>query len=62
MLYELTRHSDHDYKSQKKYQILDYHDISPQMPFGYPISMVLYLVLPLWFAVMNKRIPAEMKS
>jgi alkane 1-monooxygenase len=62
MLYELTRHSDHHYKSQKKYQVLEYHDTSPQMPFGYPTSMVLSLFPPLWFAVMNKRIPSEMKS
>ncbi|MEL6810891.1 MAG: alkane 1-monooxygenase [Bacteroidota bacterium] len=62
MLYELTRHSDHHYKSHKKYQLLDYHDVSPQMPFGYPTSMVLSLIPPLWFAIMNKRIPAEMKS
>ncbi len=61
MLYELTRHSDHHYKSQKKYQILEYHDVSPQLPFGYPTSMVLSFVPPLWFAVMNKRIPAEMR-
>jgi len=62
MLYELTRHSDHHYKSQKKYQILEYHDVSPQMPFGYPTSMVLSLFPPIWFAIMNKRIPLEMKS
>lgn len=62
MLYELTRHSDHHYKSSKKYQLMDYHDISPQMPFGYPTSMILSLIPPLWFAIMNKRIPAEMKS
>ena len=62
MLYELTRHSDHHYKSQKKYQILEYHDVSPQMPFGYPTSMVLSFFPPLWFAVMNKRIPLEMKT
>jgi alkane 1-monooxygenase len=61
ILYELTRHSDHHYKSQKKYQILEYHDVSPQLPFGYPTSMVLSFVPPLWFAVMNKRIPAEMR-
>ena len=60
MLYELTRHSDHHYKSNKKYQILEYHDTSPQMPFGYPTSMVMSLIPPLWFAVMNKRIPKEM--
>jgi len=61
MLYELTRHSDHHYKSHKKYQLLDYHDISPQMPFGYPTSMVIALIPPLWFGIMNKRIPLEMR-
>ena len=61
MLYELTRHSDHHYKSHKKYQLLDCHEASPQMPFGYPTSMVLSLVPPLWFSIMNKRIPSEMK-
>ena len=61
ILYELTRHSDHHFKSQKKYQILEYHDVSPQMPYGYPTSMVLSFFPPLWFAIMNKRIPVEMK-
>ncbi len=60
MLYELTRHSDHHYKTSKKYQILDCHEKSPQMPYGYPTSMVLALMPPLWFAIMNKRIPREM--
>ena len=58
LLYELTRHSDHHYKQNKKYQILEYHDVSPQMPYGYPTSMVLSLVPPLWFKVMNDKIPA----
>ncbi len=62
VLYELTRHSDHHYKSSKKYQLLDYHDISPQMPYGYPTSMVLSFLPPLWFKIMNPRIPAEMKT
>jgi alkane 1-monooxygenase len=61
MLYELTRHSDHHHRAHKKYQLLDCHDTSPQMPFGYPTSMVLALVPPLWFSIMNKRIPNEMK-
>ena len=26
VLYELTRHSDHHFKSSKKYQLLDCHD------------------------------------
>ncbi len=61
ILYELTRHSDHHYKSQKKYQVLEYHDVSPQMPFGYPTSMVMSFFPPLWFWVMNKRVPKEMR-
>lgn len=61
MLYELTRHSDHHYKAHKKYQLLEYHEISPQLPHGYPTSMVLSLIPPLWFSIMNKRIPVEMK-
>jgi alkane 1-monooxygenase len=60
VLYELTRHSDHHYKSSKKYQVLDCHDESPQMPFGYPTSMVLAMVPPLWFKIMNKRVPRSM--
>ena len=47
VLYELTRHSDHHYKTTKKYQILDCHDESPQMPYGYPTSMVLAMIPPL---------------
>jgi len=60
VLYELTRHSDHHYKASKKYQILDCHEDSPQMPYGYPTSMVLALIPPLWFKIMNKRVPPEM--
>jgi alkane 1-monooxygenase len=56
-LYELTRHSDHHYKSTRKYQILRHMDESPQLPFGYPTSIVVALFPPLWFRLMNKRIP-----
>ncbi|MBR9915170.1 MAG: alkane 1-monooxygenase [Algicola sp.] len=60
VLYELTRHSDHHYKSSKKYQVLECHAESPQMPYGYPTSMVLAMIPPLWFHIMNKRVPKEM--
>lgn len=52
-LYELTRHSDHHYKAGRKYQVLRHFDESPQLPTGYPGCMVMALVPPLWFAVMN---------
>ncbi len=60
LLYELTRHSDHHYRASKKYQLLDYHDISPQLPYGYPTMMVIALLPPLWFHLVNKRVPQEM--
>jgi alkane 1-monooxygenase len=62
LLYELTRHSDHHLRTSKKYQVLECHDESPQLPYGYPTSMVLALLPPLWFAIMNKRVPREMIS
>jgi alkane 1-monooxygenase len=56
MLFELSRHSDHHYLASRKYQLLRHHDDSPQMPTGYPGMMILSLVPPVWFYVMNKRI------
>ncbi len=56
MLYELTRHSDHHYLASKKYQVLDHHEESPQLPAGYPTCMLMALLPPLWFSVMDKRI------
>jgi alkane 1-monooxygenase len=56
MLYELTRHSDHHYKASRKYQVLRHFDESPQLPFGYPLSMICAMLPPLWFAIMNPRV------
>ena len=61
-LYELTRHSDHHYKSSKKYQTLKSYDDSPTLPLGYPASILLSLIPPLWFWVMNPRVPTAMKT
>jgi alkane 1-monooxygenase len=56
LLFELSRHSDHHYLASRKYQILRHHEEAPQLPTGYPGSMLLSLVPPLWFYVMNRRI------
>ncbi|MCX8020594.1 MAG: alkane 1-monooxygenase [Chitinophagaceae bacterium] len=56
ILFELTRHSDHHYKASRKYQILRHHENSPQMPTGYPGMILLALIPPIWFSVMNNRI------
>lgn len=55
-LFELSRHSDHHYMASRKYQLLRHHDEAPQMPTGYPGMMLLSLVPPAWFWVMNKRV------
>lgn len=60
VLYELTRHSDHHARSNKKYQLLDCKEEAPQLPYGYPTSMVLSLIPGLWFSIMNRRVPEEM--
>lgn len=56
MLFELSRHSDHHYMASRKYQILKHYEEAPQLPTGYPGSMILALIPPLWFAVMNRKI------
>ena len=56
MLFELSRHSDHHFISTRKYQLLRNHNESPQMPTGYPGMMMLTLIPPLWFRVMNPRV------
>jgi alkane 1-monooxygenase len=56
MLFELSRHSDHHYLASRKYQVLRHHDHSPQMPTGYPGMMLLALVPPVWFWVMNQKV------
>ena len=56
ILFELSRHSDHHYMASRKYQLLRHHDDAPQMPTGYPGMMLLSLVPPAWFYVMNRRI------
>ena len=60
LLYELTRHSDHHYQPARKYQTLRHLDPSPQLPAGYPAMMLLALVPPLWFRVMNPRATAAL--
>lgn len=53
VLYELTRHSDHHAVASRPYQILRHCEPCPELPLGYPASMMLALVPPLWFRTMN---------
>ncbi len=61
-LFELTRHSDHHAHATRKYQVLRHFDESPQLPSGYPGMMVLSLVPPLFFRVMDPRVDQHQAS
>ncbi|WP_293011401.1 alkane 1-monooxygenase [Mongoliibacter sp.] len=56
LLFQLQRHSDHHAFAYKPYQILEHHNDSPQLPQGYSAMIILALVPPLWFRVMDKRL------
>lgn len=56
VLYELTRHSDHHFLASRKYQTLRSSDDAPQLPAGYPAMILLALVPPLFFNIMNHRV------
>jgi len=58
LLYELTRHSDHHYLASRPYHTLRFQPASPQMPTGYPGMMLLAALPPVWFRVMNPRVPS----
>ena len=60
VLYELTRHSDHHFKSSKKYQVLESLDECPHLPHGYPTSILLSLIPPIWFSIMNPLVRMHM--
>lgn len=62
ILFELSRHSEHHYKPDKPYQYLSSDASAPTMPTGYPGMMLLSLVPPLFFAVMNRRVAAALAA
>ena len=60
LLINLQRHSDHHYKPDRRFPLLQTYDSddAPQLPFGYPLMTMAALVPPLWRRVMNPRVRA----
>ena len=58
LLINLQRHSDHHYKPDRRFPLLQTYnaDQAPQLPYGYPVMTALAMVPPLWKRVMNKRV------
>ncbi len=57
LLFNLTRHSDHHAHPKRPYSVLRHFDEAPQLPTGYPGMVLVALVPPLFFALMNPRLP-----
>ncbi|MEM7674378.1 MAG: alkane 1-monooxygenase [Myxococcota bacterium] len=57
-LFNLPRHADHHYEARRTYRELRHLQDSPQLPMGYPTMVLMALVPPLWFWVMNGRVDA----
>lgn len=58
LLINLQRHSDHHYKPDRRFPLLQNHpaDDAPQLPHGYPLMTMAAMVPPLWRRVMNPRV------
>jgi alkane 1-monooxygenase len=58
LLINLQRHSDHHYKPDRRFPLLQTYtaDEAPQLPYGYPLMSLAALFPPLWKRVMNPRV------
>lgn len=61
-LFHLQRHSDHHASAGRRYQILRHFDESPQLPTGYAGMVLLALVPPLWFRIMDPKVEAARRQ
>ena len=58
-LYHLQRHSDHHANPMRRYQALRHFDEAPELPFGYATMILLAVIPPLWFRVMDPKVNAH---
>ncbi|BDW84061.1 alkane 1-monooxygenase [Roseicyclus marinus] len=60
LLINLQRHSDHHYKPDRRFPLLQNYteDDAPQLPYGYPVMTLAAMIPPLWRRVMNPRVRA----
>ncbi len=58
LLINLQRHSDHHYKPDRRFPLLQNHDAAdaPQLPYGYPVMTLAALSPTIWRRAMNPRV------
>lgn len=60
LLINLQRHSDHHYKPDRRFPLLQTYDDdeAPQLPYGYPLMTMAALAPRIWRRIMNPRVIA----
>ncbi|MCB5409609.1 alkane 1-monooxygenase [Pseudogemmobacter faecipullorum] len=60
LLINLQRHSDHHYKPDRRFPLLQTYSEAeaPQLPYGYPMMACAAMIPPLWKRIMNRRVKA----
>jgi alkane 1-monooxygenase len=64
LLINLQRHSDHHYKPDRRFPMLQTYDEddAPQLPYGYPIMTMAAMIPPVWRRIMNPKVRAWRKK
>ena len=64
LLINLQRHSDHHYKPDRRFPLLQTYDTdeAPQLPHGYPVMTIAAMIPPLFRRIMNPRVRAWRKQ
>jgi len=60
LLINLQRHSDHHYKPDRRFPLLQTYseEDAPQLPYSYPVMGIVAMIPPLWKRRMNPRVRA----
>lgn len=60
LLINLQRHSDHHFKPDRRFPLLQTYDAdeAPQLPYGYTVMGVVAMIPPWWRRMMNPRVRA----
>lgn len=63
-LINLQRHSDHHYKPDRRFPLLQTYtaEEAPQLPYGYPVMTIAAMIPPVFRRIMNPRVRAWRKQ
>lgn len=58
-LFQLENHADHHIHPDRSFEKLKHTEESPEHPAGYSFMVLLSLIPPLWFKIMNRKISSN---